>query len=220
MTRSLIALWLTLIAAIITIAVLAQFWLSQRQTSAQQRVSEILAGSLVAFDDAIERLIAGYAVDMQRQSEACDLLDPASCVQLTRSPLVSTLVVVDSDSRLVFPTDFSNASADRQSLIDEAQQLLERNGRSTACSSSNFFHRKFRQAARFTAICRPGLEKSQFAELYQSTTRASSSKPKPLLPAPHNRPLLDELLRSPPLKLLRSHLTAIARRRSRQSSVG
>jgi signal transduction histidine kinase len=125
MTRSLVALWCMLLAAILTISVLAQFWISQRQRSAQQRVEELLLAQLVPHNDSIGRLVESYSLEMQQNAAACDLHDASSCLAVLRSPWIDSLTVVDADSRLVYPSNISAASQDRQSLIAEAQQLLQ-----------------------------------------------------------------------------------------------
>ncbi|MEZ6133696.1 MAG: HAMP domain-containing sensor histidine kinase [Pirellulaceae bacterium] len=125
MTRALVGLWITLLMAIVTISVLAQFWISSRQRSSEQRVSEILISRLVPFDNAIERVIDGYDIELRRLAEGCNLLDTTTCQELTRSPLVGSLVIVGEQGQLLFPSDISGASRDRQTLVDEAQQLLK-----------------------------------------------------------------------------------------------
>ncbi len=124
MNRSLVALWITLFAAIATISVLAQFWIRQREQSSEQRVREILQSQLEPFNDSIGRVFEQYSIGLQRQLSACDLGDLQQCVELTRSPLADAVIVVNSQSQLVFPTGDQSASVDRQTLLDEAQQLL------------------------------------------------------------------------------------------------
>jgi signal transduction histidine kinase len=125
MNRSLVALWLAIIASVLTLVLLAQFWISQRSRNAQQRVSELLASQLAPFDQAIERVIDGYALEFERASAATDISNPANCVELRRNPLVRSLVVIDQQERtLVYPDDLRNATLEERTLVIEAQQIL------------------------------------------------------------------------------------------------
>lgn len=124
MAKSLIALWLTLIAAIATISVLAQFWIHQREQSATNRVREILRTQLEPLNATISRVIENYALDLRREIGNCDLANPQACREITRLPLSQAMIVVNRESQLTFPEQVSRESTDRRTLIDEAQQLL------------------------------------------------------------------------------------------------
>jgi signal transduction histidine kinase len=124
MNRSLQALWLAILAAVVTIALLAQSWITQRSRSARQRVSEVLASQLVPIDEAIGRLIDSYLLEIKR-STATDISQPIQCVELRRNPLIRTLGVVDRQQQvLIYPENLRNSSSDERTLVDEAQQML------------------------------------------------------------------------------------------------
>lgn len=115
MHRSLLALWFAILAAVLTIALLAQFWIWQRTRNANQRVSEALAIQLVPFNQSIQRVIDGYTLAFERASTSTDISNPVECVELRRNPLVRTLVVVDpQEETLVYPADLRNASPDER----------------------------------------------------------------------------------------------------------
>jgi signal transduction histidine kinase len=125
MNRSLIALWVALAAAILTIVALAQFWIGQRDHSTQARVQELLAAQLAPVRQAVKRVTEEYSLDLGRQTSAMDLSSPIACVELKRNPLIRTLVVVDRQDELLFyPRDLRNASSEERALVDEVQQLL------------------------------------------------------------------------------------------------
>lgn len=124
MVRSLAILWGTLLAAIVAMCVLAQFWVVQRKAMAEQRVREILASQLEPANDAIAKVIDGYSISLQDELGKRDLSSLDDCVDIKRFPLSDTVIVVDSDSILRFPENFAQVSTDRQTLIDEAVQLL------------------------------------------------------------------------------------------------
>ncbi len=128
MTRSLVALWCTLLAAVATISVLAQFWVVQRRESARQRVREILASQLSPVNESIGRLVEEYSRTLQIRLSEHDLGDVNACYELTRSPLAQAVVVVNRDAQLWYPTDVTRMSTDRRTLVEEAQQLLREQG--------------------------------------------------------------------------------------------
>lgn len=125
MNRSLIALWIALAAAILTITALAQFWIAQRDRSTQARVQELLVAQLAPIGQAVKRVTEEYSLELDRKIAATDLSSPNACVELKRNPLIRTLVVVDrQDELLYYPRDLRNASSEERAVVDEAQQLL------------------------------------------------------------------------------------------------
>ena len=136
MNRSLIALWIALAAAILTIAALAQFWIAQRDRSTHARVQELLAAQLAPIAQAVKRVTDEYSLELERQIAAMDVSSPNACVELKRSPLIRTLVVVDRQDELLFyPRDLRNASSEERAVVDEAQQLLRDRFPKTPASS-------------------------------------------------------------------------------------
>ncbi len=125
MNRSLTALWLALGTAIVAIVVLAQFWITQRERSSRERVREILAARLVPVNQAIKRVMDQYSLELERELTATDLSSPSECVELKRSPLIRTLVVVDREQQMLsYPKDAQNTTSEDRLLIEEALQLL------------------------------------------------------------------------------------------------
>jgi signal transduction histidine kinase len=125
MNRSLIALWVALAAAILSIAALAQFWIAQRDRSTQARVQELLIAQLAPVAQAVKRVTEKYSLELERQISAMNLSSPNACVELKRNPLIRTLVVLDrQDELLYYPRDLRNASSEERALVEEAQQLL------------------------------------------------------------------------------------------------
>ena len=125
MNRSLIALWVALAAAILTIAVFAQFWIAQRDRSTQVRVRELLMAQLAPVGQSVKRVTDEYSLELERQIAAMDLSSPNACVELKRNPLIRTLVVLDrQDDLLYYPRDLRNASSEERALVEEALQLL------------------------------------------------------------------------------------------------
>lgn len=123
MSRSLALLWTALIAAILLIATQAIFWNAQREQIAQQRVEEILQSQLLPFRRTVSDVLNGYAFSLQRALNDFDPSDLRQCVELKRLPLADEIVVIDPSKQLHFPRD-SRLTTDRQSLVDEALQLL------------------------------------------------------------------------------------------------
>ncbi len=123
MNRSLTALWIALLAAIGVIVTLAYWWNVQREQIAQQRVEEILQLQLQPFRRSVGEVLEGYSLSLQRELSGFDPADLQACVELARLPLADEVVVIDRGQQLHFPRD-SRLSTDRQSLVDEALQLL------------------------------------------------------------------------------------------------
>lgn len=123
MNRSLVALWVTLIAAIAMISFLAVFWNRQRTENSQQRVRQVLRSQLEPLTTNVRDVVDGYRIALERESSDLDLADLDDCVNLSRSPLVHALIVIDDKAALHFPRD-GNLSTDRQTLVDEALQVL------------------------------------------------------------------------------------------------
>lgn len=125
MNRSLIALWVALSAAIITIAALAQFWIAQRDRSTQTRVQELIAAQLAPVEQTVKRVTDKYSLEFERQIVSIDLSSPTACVELKRDPLIRTLVVLDRQGEYLFyPSELRNATSEERTLVEEAQQLL------------------------------------------------------------------------------------------------
>ncbi len=127
MSRSLTALWGVLLAAILVMVALAYFWNAQREQIAQQRVEEILQSQLQPFRRLVSEVLEGYSLSLQRQLSGFDPADLQACVELTRLPLADEVVVIDRAQQLHFPRN-SRLTTDRQSLVDEALQLLREQG--------------------------------------------------------------------------------------------
>ncbi len=125
MNRSLLALWTALAAAVITIAVFAQFWIAQRDRSSTARVQELLTSQLSPVNQTIKRVTDQYAVELEKAIAAVDLSDLNDCVKLKRSPLIRMLIVVDGEQQLLYyPRELRNATLEDRALIDETQQML------------------------------------------------------------------------------------------------
>ncbi|MEC8555709.1 MAG: HAMP domain-containing sensor histidine kinase [Planctomycetota bacterium] len=124
MARSLLALWTTLALAILALCVVAQFWIHQRGAMAKQRVEEILMDQLVPVSRSISDVIEAYSIELQNELEDVDLNDLDQCVELKRLYLADAVIVVDEESQLYFPVEPLRETRDKQSLIDEAMQLL------------------------------------------------------------------------------------------------
>ncbi len=123
MSRSLIALWIVLCAAIASISALAFFWNAQRTQIAEKRVEDLLQLQLEPHRRSIAAVLEEHSLTLQKELAGCDWSDLQACVQLTRSPLADAVVVVNRDNQVHFPRD-ANLSTDRSTLVDEAQQLL------------------------------------------------------------------------------------------------
>lgn len=124
MARSLIALWITLIAAIGTLGVMAQFWISQRENDASDRVSAILLSQLAPVNQSIGAVVDEYSFAIQRQINGRSLQSPSDCVDITRSPYVKSLVVANAKRELEYPSSIGNLSSDGVMLLEEALQLI------------------------------------------------------------------------------------------------
>ncbi|MFN3192262.1 MAG: sensor histidine kinase [Aureliella sp.] len=123
MWRALIGLWVTLAVAILAVVALARFWILQRSEAGVQRVEEILQAQLAPVDRTVSGVIEDYSRRLRRELAGKDLRNLEACVELGRSPLVDALIVADDQGQLRFPS-LSNASTDRQTLVDEGQQVL------------------------------------------------------------------------------------------------
>jgi signal transduction histidine kinase len=123
MSRSLTLLWAALTAAIALIGALAFFWNAQREQIAQQRVEEILQSQLLPFRRTVSEVLEGYAFSLQRRLNNFEPSDLRECVELARMPLADEVVVIDPARQLHFPRD-RRLTTDRQSLVDEALQVL------------------------------------------------------------------------------------------------
>ncbi|MEM7475397.1 MAG: HAMP domain-containing sensor histidine kinase [Planctomycetota bacterium] len=124
MTRSFVALWTTLGVAILSLCVLAQFWVNQRASMAQQRVESILQSQLEPINDSILSVLEGYSFELQGELAEVELANLSHCVDLKRHYLADAVIVANSNSQLGFPVEIYRESPDKQSLIDEAMQLL------------------------------------------------------------------------------------------------
>ena len=137
MARSLLALWTTLALAILALCVVAQFWIHQRGAMAKQRVEEILRDQLVPVSRSISEVIEQYSIELQNELEDVDLNDLDQCVELKRLYLADAVIVVDAESQLYFPVEPLRETRDKQSLIDEAMQLLREQVAIPSNSSNN-----------------------------------------------------------------------------------
>ena len=111
--------------AIAMLAVMAQFWINQRQQSSMDRVNSILRSQLVPVNDSIGTVIDEYSFAIQRQLNGKNLSSKEDCVEVTRSPLVKSLIVTAADRELLFPSNLQNLSTDDMTLLDEALQLIK-----------------------------------------------------------------------------------------------
>lgn len=137
MARSLLALWTTLALAILALCVVAQFWIHQRGAMAKQRVEEILRDQLVPVSRSISEVLEEYSIELQNELEDVDLNNLDQCVELKRLYLADAIIVVDADSQLYFPVEPLRETRDKQSLIDEAMQLLREQIAIPSNSSNN-----------------------------------------------------------------------------------
>ncbi len=120
------ALWLALGTAIVAIVVLAQFWITQRDRSARERVREILTARLAPCESGGQACYGSVlTLELERGFANTDLSSPNECAELRRSPLIRILVVVDREQQMLsYPSDLRNAMSEDRSLIEETQQLL------------------------------------------------------------------------------------------------
>lgn len=123
MPRSLIALWVTLLASIASVIVFAQFWVNGREQSAQNRVRGVLQSQLMPVNQSLAQVIEEYSIQLERALSEADLADPQACFELSRLPLSDTLIVINDRGQLHFPENLSENDK-RWPLVTEGQQLL------------------------------------------------------------------------------------------------
>ncbi len=124
MARSLIALWTALLVATTAISGLAWAWQRQVSKNSQQRVEEILQAQLSPIDRSIAGVIEQYEIDLQGLRNRHQLSSSAGCIELARSPLARSVVVVNANDKLHYPERVIGMSTDQATLVDEARQLL------------------------------------------------------------------------------------------------
>lgn len=126
MNRTVIVLWGALLATIALMATLAYVWHAQRAQMARGRVEQLLQLQLQPYRQTISQVFDDSWSALDRQANQFVPQDLQACVQLRRSPLVDDLVVIDGEDQLHYPRD-PQMSVERQSLVDEALQLLREN---------------------------------------------------------------------------------------------
>ena len=123
MNKTFVALWLLLVTAIVAIAVLAFLWTAQRHQDARRRAVFLLQEQLEPYNRDVSRILADYELQLQRQLTLLDLTDIEAISFLRRFPLVDQVIVVDRESRMIYPR-IQDIAMREQSLILDAHQVL------------------------------------------------------------------------------------------------
>ncbi|MFO1063660.1 MAG: hypothetical protein U0892_07325 [Pirellulales bacterium] len=135
MNRTLIALWVTILGAVVTVVVLGELWAAQREQNARSGLQSLLAQQLIPYNRDIARVVD----DLQRKlDDALGDVNPNDLSGLDKVkelPPVGQVVVVSAKGQVLAPRGQAYDALD-ESLIGDAVLLLRDQdfGRSTSSS--------------------------------------------------------------------------------------
>jgi signal transduction histidine kinase len=139
MNKTLIALWITLTAAIVTLSVFAILWWNQRQLSSNQRLESAMQERLKPFQDQVAKVTDEYRIYFQRQLANLDAsndfgygssnldkrLDPTAWMPMQRDPRIQQIVVLNKENRLVYPANLTRMNSEDQGFVIEAIAVMK-----------------------------------------------------------------------------------------------